>query len=606
MKRINIVLTLVILTSLVLTACGSQPEPVVEEAAPEEAVEEEVAEEVAEESETEESDEGSGPGLCCLAEPATLDGVYTSMLGSMSGYNTVKTADVLLAEMAEDNPPFILDVRTLDEVTETGHIDGAAHIPLNELALHVDQLPSFDTPIVTYCKGGWRATIAMTALYGMGFENVRALKVGFPDWKEDGNPVVEGVPEAVVLNAADVDENLQFTADLYLEGIKDHGSKFGILSADDLNIGIAENPDLVVIDVRRQEEVDEKGFIEAPNWVHFPLESFIDTRADWPADLDTPIAIYCGSGHRSTMAMTILFNYGYTDVTSLSGGIAGWVTAGFPVAGGAGPLDANYQTMIDNMVGYNTIKTADDLLLEMAEDNPPFVLDVRTVEELEDGGYIEGAAAHIPLDVLAQNLDQLPSFDTPIVTYCKGGWRATIAMTALHAMGWTDVRALKVGFPTWAEDGFPVSEGLPEIVVLDAAQPDAGVVAKVDAALTTVKGLGTKWGIMTADTLNTALVENSDMILMDVRKTSEWEEQGVIAVVDQELVTLPIEEMIANQDLWPADKDAEIVIYCGSGHRSTMAMEMLLSYGYSNVTSLSGGFSGWVVAEYPVADYVAP
>jgi len=77
-------------------------------------------------------------------------------------------------------------------------------------------------------------------------------------------------------------------------------------------------------------------------------------------------------------------------------------------------------------------------------------------------------------------------------------------------------------------------------------------------------------------------------------------------VVDQELVTLPIEEMIANQDLWPADKDAEIVIYCGSGHRSTMAMEMLLSYGYSNVTSLSGGFSGWVVAEYPVADYVAP
>jgi rhodanese-related sulfurtransferase len=76
--------------------------------------------------------------------------------------------------------------------------------------------------------------------------------------------------------------------------------------------------------------------------------------------------------------------------------------------------------------------------------------------------------------------------------------------------------------------------------------------------------------------------------------------------VDQELITLPIEEMVANRELWPADKDAEIVIYCGSGHRSTMAMEMLLSYGYSNVTSLSGGFGGWVAAEYPVADYVAP
>ncbi len=153
-----------------------------------------------------------------------------------------------------------------------------------------------------------------------------------------------------------------------------------------------------------------------------------------------------------------------------------------------------YGTMLETMVGYNKIKTADILLAEMGEDAPPFVLDVRSAAELEDGGYIEGASANIPLDVLAQNVDQLPSFDTPIVTYCKGGWRANIAMTALHAMGWTDVRALKVGFPVWAEDGYPVAEGLPEAVVLDAAQPDAGVVAKVDAALTAVKGLGIQMG----------------------------------------------------------------------------------------------------------------
>jgi rhodanese-related sulfurtransferase len=526
------------------------------------------------------------------------------MLDGMTGYYAVKTADDLVAEMAEDTPPFILDVRTLDEVTETGHIEGAAHIALNELAQHVDLLPSLDTPIVTYCKGGWRATIAMTALYGMGFEDVRALKVGFPTWAEDGFPVAEGVPEAVALNAADVDESLRLAADAYLVGIKDHGVKFGITTPDDLNLAIAENADLIVIDVRKQSEVDEKGFIEAPNWIHIPIESFIADRADWPADMNAPIAIYCGSGHRSTMAMTMMFNYGYMDVVSLSGGFSAWVAAEYPVAGGAVALDANYGTMLANMVGYNTVKTADELMAEMATDSPPFVLDVRTVEELEDGGYIEGASAHIPLDVLAQNLDLLPSFDTPIVTYCKGGWRATIAMTALHAMGWTDVRALKVGFPTWAEDGYPVVEGMPEAVALNAAAPDAGVVAKVDAALMAVKSLGTKWGIKSADDLNLALGENSDLILIDVRKASELEEKGVIGVVDQELIHIAIEDFVASQDMWPADKDAEIVVYCGSGHRSTMVMEMMLSYGYSNVTSLSGGFGGWVVAEYPVADYV--
>ena len=55
---------------------------------------------------------------------------------------------------------------------------------------------------------------------------------------------------------------------------------------------------------------------------------------------------------------------------------------------------------------------------------------------------------------------------------------------------------------------------------------------------------------------------------------------------------------MADTAMWPADKDAEIVIYCGSGHRSTMAMTILLTEGYTNVTSLKGGFGGWVEAGY--------
>lgn len=595
MKRVYLVLTLVVLASLVLAACGAKAEPVVEPEA--EAPVEEVVEEVAEATEA--------PAAPVAAGPEELDVVFGAMLGSMARYNTIQ-ADGLLEEMTADAPPFILDVRTMDEVAESGHIEGAANIPLNELAQHMDLLPSLDTPIVTYCAGGWRATIAMTALYGMGFENVRALKVGFADWKDAGNPVADGVPEAVALNAAVVEESLQLAADAYLVGIMDHGSKYGIITADDLNLAIGENADLVVIDVRTEEEVSEKGYIESPNWLHLPLESFVADRALWPADLTAPIAVYCGSGHRSTMAMTMLFAYGYSDVTSLTGGFGGWVEAGYAVAGGSGALDFNYSTMLSTMVGYNTVMTADVLLAEMIEDQPPFVLDVRSAEEIAESGYIEGASANIPLDLLAQNVDKLPSFDTPIVTYCAGGWRATIAMTALHAMGWTDVRALKVGFADWADGGNPVMEGALDTPVLNAAQPDAGVVAKVDAALTAVKTLGSKWGIMTADALNTALAENSDLILIDVRSAGELAEKGVIGVVDQQLLSIPLEDLVASKDLWPADKAAEIVVYCGSGHRSTMAMEMLLSYGYSNVTSLSGGFGAWAAAEYPVADYVAP
>jgi rhodanese-related sulfurtransferase len=518
----------------------------------------------------------------------------------MSGYNTVK-ADGLLVELAEDTPPFLLDVRSVEEVTEQGHIEGANNIPLNELAQHIDLLPSLDTPIVAYCGSGWRATIAMTALYGMGWMDVRALKTPFAELADAGYPIVAGVPEAMVLDAASPDPSLVAAADAYLVGIQDHGSKFGIITAEMLNTALAEDPDLVVLDVRRQEEVDEKGRIDAPNYVHIPLEDFIANSADWPAS-DAPIAVACGSGHRSTMAMTMLFAYGYTDVTSLQGGFSAWKEAGYATVGGQPTLVDGYNAMLASMSGYNTVK-AEDLLVELAEDTPPFLLDVRSTEELEENGHIEGAT-HIPLNELAQHIDLLPSFDTPIVAYCGSGWRATIAMTALYGMGWTDVRALKTTFADWVAAGNPVVEGLPEPMVLDVVQLGEGLTGPVDTAVNIAKETG--WGGKAADALNTDLVEKPDLILIDVRRAEELAENGVIAVEGQELLAIPLESFLAEKAMWPADKDAEIVVYCGSGHRSTMAMTILLTEGYTNVTSLKGGFGGWVEAGFPVVEYAAP
>ena len=52
-----------------------------------------------------------------------LDAAYTTMLETMVKYNTIK-ADGLLEAMATDQPPFLLDVRTTEEVAENGHIEG--------------------------------------------------------------------------------------------------------------------------------------------------------------------------------------------------------------------------------------------------------------------------------------------------------------------------------------------------------------------------------------------------------------------------------------------------------------------------------------------------
>lgn len=581
-KKLQALLGLLIVLSMTLGACAPVAEPVVEEPILAPVVEEPV---IVEEP---------------MEKEADINEAFGAMLANMVGYNTIK-ADGLLVEMAEDAPPFLLDVRSLEEVEENGHIPGATHIPLNDLAQHLDLLPSFDTPIVTYCAGGWRATIAMAALHGMGWTDVRALKVKFADWNEAGNPVEAGVPENVALNVAEVDENLTALVDTTVNIAKDTG--WGSKKTEDLNVALVEKPDIILIDVRKASEVEESGVIavEGQELLTIPMESFVTDMAMWPADKDAEIVVYCGSGHRSTMAMTILLANGYTNVTSLSGGYGDWKAAGYATVGGIPTLADNYKTMLAEMVGYNTVK-ADGLLVELAEDKPPFLLDVRSAAELEENGHIEGAT-HIPLNELAQNLDLLPSLDTPIVVYCGSGWRATIAMTALEGLGWTNVRALKTTFADWVAAGNPVVAGLPENMVLDAVQPTESLVASVDPALVAVKEMG--WGVKNAEDLNVALVEKPDLIVIDVRTPEELAEKGVIAVEGQELLAIPMESFIADKAMWPADKNAEIVIYCGSGHRSTMAMTILLTEGYSNVTSLKGGFGGWVEAGFPTAAYLA-
>ena len=541
-----------------------------------------------------------------MAEASILDEGFATFLGDMEAYNTIGI-DALNTKLAEGEEIFILDVREAAELEEKGWIEGAVNIPLREVADSIEYLPSFDTPIVSYCGSGWRCTIALAALEGMGWEDVKGLKDGsFGGWVEAGYPIAEGeIPELIALNEAEPDPAVVAEMAAMMQAIPEG---YGVITADDLNVAIAENPDLILIDVRTPGEIEEKGYIDAPNVLFIPLEDFIANKDMWPADKDAPIITYCGSGHRSTIAMTMLWANGYTDVHSLKGGFGAWTEAGYPTVSGEGAamsdegadLDAAFTVFLEDMDAYNTIGL-DDLNLMLAEEEDVFLLDVREPAELEENGWIEGAV-NIPLREVADNLEYLPSFDTPIVSYCGSGWRCTIALTALEALGWEDVSGLKGGsYGGWVEAGYPIAEGaIPELVALNEAEPDAALVAEMQEMLQNVPE---GFGVITADDLNLAIAENPDLIVIDVRRTEELEENGVIEA--ENWIHIPLEEFINQMDMWPEDLDAPIVVYCGSGHRSTIAMSILWSYGYSDVHSLKGGFGAWTEAGYPAAEFAA-
>ena len=76
----------------------------------------------------------------------------------------------------------LVDVRPADEF-DSGHIEGARSIPLDELRRRMDELPR-DPEVVAYCRGPFcaYANEAVRRLQAEG-RSARRLREGWPDWR---------------------------------------------------------------------------------------------------------------------------------------------------------------------------------------------------------------------------------------------------------------------------------------------------------------------------------------------------------------------------------------------------------------------------------------
>lgn len=80
----------------------------------------------------------------------------------------------------------LVDVRAEHE-WEAGRIAGAVHLPLAELAERTGELDR-ERPVVLYCRGGTRSTMATDALADAGFDAAK-LTEGIVGWEEEGLPL---------------------------------------------------------------------------------------------------------------------------------------------------------------------------------------------------------------------------------------------------------------------------------------------------------------------------------------------------------------------------------------------------------------------------------
>ena len=87
------------------------------------------------------------------------------------------------------SPPsaVVVDVRAPRE-REQKHIAGSLHIPLNHLAEEMKSLPA-GRPLLVYCAGGYRSSIAASILQGGGFSPVAEIAGGIAAWEAAKLPV---------------------------------------------------------------------------------------------------------------------------------------------------------------------------------------------------------------------------------------------------------------------------------------------------------------------------------------------------------------------------------------------------------------------------------
>ncbi|MGA2920289.1 MAG: rhodanese-like domain-containing protein [Candidatus Sulfotelmatobacter sp.] len=77
-------------------------------------------------------------------------------------------------------------------------------------------------------------------------------------------------------------------------------------------------------------------------------------------------------------------------------------------------------------------------------------------------------------------------------------------------------------------------------------------------------------------------------LLVDVREESEFAKDHLPGAIHlgKGIIERDIEARVP-------DLDAEIVLYCGGGFRSTLAADNLQKMGYTNVISMDGGIRDW-------------
>jgi glyoxylase-like metal-dependent hydrolase (beta-lactamase superfamily II)/rhodanese-related sulfurtransferase len=151
--------------------------------------------------------------------------------------------------------------------------------------------------------------------------------------------------------------------------------------------------------------------------------------------------------------------------------------------------------------------------------------------------------------------------DRPLVLLAETEGEVARALSSLARIGLDEVQAYVVGSAAVGAAGRPVAE-LPNV---------------------------------TAPELARRLQAGADLVVLDVREPVEWEEGHIAGALH-----IPMREVAGRVGELPRDRP--IALVCRGGPRSSLVGSLLLGRGFTRLTNVWGGMTGWLEAGLPVAD----
>lgn len=109
---------------------------------------------------------------------------------------TALTPSQVQARIAGENPPVLIDIRDVRELSASGRINGAIHAPRGMLEFWADPESPYHRDVfsqndsfVLFCAAGWRSALATKTLQDMGMTGLAHMDGGFTAWAEAGLPI---------------------------------------------------------------------------------------------------------------------------------------------------------------------------------------------------------------------------------------------------------------------------------------------------------------------------------------------------------------------------------------------------------------------------------